>query len=267
MEVEGGFRLGSDNTYGFHVAAYNNHYPLIIDPMLLDYSTYLSGIDDDGGNGIAVDSNNYAYITGHTESGNFPTKGASQGVLAGQYDAFVTKLDTTKSGIPSLIYSTYLGGSSTEVGYGIAVESGCAYVTGLTYSTDFPTLNQYQPHQTGADVFVTKFNNLSDEVGFWRSTTRYFYLDMDGDHTYDGSATERFSPFLSSAYTNVVPLAGDWDGDGTDEVGFWRSSTGYFYLDMDGDHTYDGSATERFSPFLSSAYTNLVPLVGNWDGL
>ena len=159
VEVEGSFRLGSDNTYGFHIAAYNNHYSLIIDPVLLDYSTYLGGTDDDGGNGIAVDSDNHAYVTGHTESLNFPTTvGAYQVALAGGYDAFVTKLSPAGD---ALVYSTYLGGSDDDDNaYSIAVDSNNhAYVTGLTRSGDFPTQNPFQGALVGAaDAFVTKLS-------------------------------------------------------------------------------------------------------------
>jgi len=159
VEVEGGFRLCSDNTYGFHVATYNNHYPLIIDPVLLDYSTYLGGTDDDGGNGIAVDSYNHAYVTGMTESADFPTTvGAYQVTLAGGYDAFVTKLAPAGD---TLVYSTYLGGSDDDdKAYGIAVDSNNhAYVTGLTESGDFPIQNPFQGALVGAaDAFVTKLS-------------------------------------------------------------------------------------------------------------
>jgi hypothetical protein len=159
VEVEGGFRLGSDNTYGFHVAAYNNQYPLIIDPVLLDYSTYLGGTYDDGGNGIAVDSDNHAYVTGMTESANFPTTvGVYQVALAGGYDAFVTKLSPAGD---VLVYSTYLGGSDDDdKAYGITVDSNNhAYVTGETRSNDFPTQNPFQGALVGAaDAFVTKLS-------------------------------------------------------------------------------------------------------------
>jgi hypothetical protein len=156
-EVEGGFRLSSDNTYGFNLGAYDSHYPLIIDPMLLDYATYLGGIDDDGGNSIAVDSNSYGYVTGHTESANFPTKGAYQGVLAGQYDVFASKLAQDGK---TLIYSTYLGGSDDDKAYKIAVDTaGNAYVTGYTESANFPTKNAFQGALSGvADIFVTKLS-------------------------------------------------------------------------------------------------------------
>ena len=97
----------------------------------LVYSTYLGGSGDDHGIVIAVDASGNAYVTGHTASSNFPTTaGAYQAVYGGgRYDAFVTKLNATGT---ALVYSTYLGGSGEDDGYGIAVDaSGNAYVTGV----------------------------------------------------------------------------------------------------------------------------------------
>ena len=104
----------------------------------LVYSTYLGGSDDDEGYGIAVDTSGNAYVTGYTHSSDFPTTaGAFQTTYGGDRDAFVTKLNPTGSG---LVYSTYLGGSDCDFGVGIAVDtSGNAYVTGITFSSDFPT--------------------------------------------------------------------------------------------------------------------------------
>ena len=82
----------------------------------------------------------------------------------GQYDAFVAEINPSQVGAASLVYSTYLGGSDEDEAYGIAVDgSGNAYVTGFTYSLDFPTQNAYQPQRspsTGknepSDAFLTK---------------------------------------------------------------------------------------------------------------
>ena len=103
----------------------------------LVYSTYLGGSGDDYGDGIAVDSSGSAYITGYTSSTNFPTANPIQGTHAGgYYDAFVTKLNPAGS---ALVYSTYLGGSSDDVGWNIAVDSsGSAYITGHTDPPTFP---------------------------------------------------------------------------------------------------------------------------------
>jgi hypothetical protein len=122
----------------------------------LAYSTYLGGNSDDYGFGIAVDSGGNAYVTGVTASTDFPTMNPLQPASGGGTDAFVTKI--TPSG--SLVYSTYLGGSSNDAGTGIAVDSlGTAHVTGYTYSLDFPTLNPLQARLGGRDdAFLAKLN-------------------------------------------------------------------------------------------------------------
>ncbi len=86
----------------------------------LGYSTYLGGSGPDNGNGIAVDSSGNAYVVGSTDSTNFPTANALQGFLAEVDDAFVAKLNPAGS---ALVYSTYLGGGSTDAGNDIAVDS------------------------------------------------------------------------------------------------------------------------------------------------
>src|ERR1039457_599709 len=109
----------------------------------LVYSTYLGGSGFDVGYGIAVDSADNAYVTGLTQSTDFPTMNPLQRVNGGGYDAFVAKINPTGS---DLVYSTYLGGNSFDRGYSIALDSaGNAYVTGETDSTDFPTVNPLQP--------------------------------------------------------------------------------------------------------------------------
>jgi len=128
----------------------------------LVYSTYLGGNADDEGFAIAVDVAGNAYVTGRTNSPNFPTTlGAFQTTFAGGGDAFVTKLNTLASGSASLVYSTYLGGSRADVGFGIAVDvQGNAYVTGSTNSRGFPTTpGAFQTDLAGvadADAFLTK---------------------------------------------------------------------------------------------------------------
>jgi Beta-propeller repeat len=124
----------------------------------LIYSTYLGGNNDDSGYGIAVDAVGDAYVTGYTYSTNFPTENPFQSTIGGGRDAFVTKLNAAGD---ALIYSTYLGGSSDDVGLGIAVDlAGNAYVTGDTASTDFPTENPFQSTLSGTqDAFVTKVNS------------------------------------------------------------------------------------------------------------
>jgi hypothetical protein len=125
----------------------------------LSYSTYLGGSSGDYGQGIAVDGSGNAYVTGYTDSTNFPTKNPYQGNLSGPYDAFITKLSSSGSAF----YSTYLGGSDDDSGNGIAIDgSGSAYVTGETTSTNFPMKNPYQIANSGLyDAFVTKLSDAS----------------------------------------------------------------------------------------------------------
>src|SRR2546426_3678024 len=146
--------LKAERQVSFEVAAYDATKPLIIDPVLA-YSTYLGGGNSDGGSGIAVDAAGNAYVTGNANSTNFPTTtGAFRNGLVGFADAFVTKLDPTGS---TLLYSTYLGGSNFNDATGIAVDaSGNAYVTGSTFSNDFPTT---------AGAFQTTFGSVVDGIG------------------------------------------------------------------------------------------------------
>ena len=134
----------------------------------LVYSTYLGGSRVDDGRAIAVDPAGDAYVTGETSSNDFPTVNPIQATCGGgcgggayyDYDAFVAKFNAAGS---ALVYSTFLGGSEADEGYGIAVDSsGNAYVAGSTGSADFPTVNAFQPTCGGdcADgrAFVAKLN-------------------------------------------------------------------------------------------------------------
>jgi hypothetical protein len=128
---------------------------LSADGSTLLYSTYLGGRFADQVAGIAVDADGSAYVTGVTASDNFPTFNALQPTQGGGIfgDAFVTRFTPDGSG---LVFSTYLGGSRSDLGYGIALDAaGNAYVTGATQSDDFPTVNALQPNRVGTtDVFV-----------------------------------------------------------------------------------------------------------------
>jgi hypothetical protein len=122
----------------------------------LVYSTYLGG-QFSGATGIAVDSEDNTYVTGVT-SANFPvTPGAFQTTPGGGTDAFVTKLNPAGS---ALVYSTFLGGVSSDSGSDIALDSADnAYIIGATQSTNFPTINALQPVYGGnGDAFVTEIN-------------------------------------------------------------------------------------------------------------
>ena len=152
---------GSDDVFVTKINAAGN---------ALIYSTYLGGSNGEIGYAIAVDRTGNAYVTGETDSGAqtptsipFPTVGAFQPSYKLGGDAFVTKINASGN---VLVYSTYLGGSGVERGYGIAVDgSGDAYVTGHTNSVNglgnFPTAAPFQS-QNGSigsfDAFVTRLD-------------------------------------------------------------------------------------------------------------
>ncbi|QQS48371.1 MAG: SBBP repeat-containing protein [Acidobacteriota bacterium] len=123
----------------------------------LVYSTYLGGSGGDFGRGIVVDGGSNAYVVGRTISTDFNTRNALQPTNRGEFDAFVSKVNFT-GGL--LVYSTYLGGASDDLGYGIAIDgAGNAYVTGDTRSTDFNTKNPLQAENRGGlDAFVSKID-------------------------------------------------------------------------------------------------------------
>jgi hypothetical protein len=184
----------------------------------LVYSTYLGGINYDYSYGIAVDGSENAYITGYTTSTDFPTTlGAFDTLINGGYDVFVSKLNPSGT---ALVYSTYLGGVDLEYSYGIAVDgSENAYITGFTYSPDFPTtpgafdttLDIYD------DVFVSKFNPSGTELLY--ST----YLGGDnGEYgksiAIDGSRNVYITGPTSSTDFPTTPGAFDTSYNGSVEV-------------------------------------------------
>ncbi len=154
-EIAGSYVLLGQQEVGFTVATYDPSVPLVIDPVV-SYSTYLGGSSADRGTAIAVDSAGNVYVIGNTNSNDFPTKNAFDSTVSG-IDVFVTKLKPTASGSASLVYSTYLGGSDIDAGYGIAVDKfGNAYMAGYTKSSNFPTQNAFDNTKSTADAFVTK---------------------------------------------------------------------------------------------------------------
>lgn len=161
VDVE--FKRIAANTYGFRVGGYNRKYDLIIDPLVqIDYSTYLGGSEEDFAQDIAVDRYGNVYITGYTDSLNFPVKNACQANYGGgqtwdsESDVFITKLSPDGA----LLYSTYLGGDNLDEGKSIAVDlDGCTYITGATKSNNFPTGNPLQAAFAGErDLFITKLS-------------------------------------------------------------------------------------------------------------
>jgi len=188
----------------------------------LVYFTYLGGSADDAAYGLAVDAAGDAYVAGATESPNFPTKSAIytniSGVLnphVGLYpaDVFVAELDPSGS---NLVYSTYLGGESADAAYGIALDlSGNAYVTGFTYSTNFPVTNAIQNHlacqpntiyvNNNANAFVAKIGAGGSPLLYstYFGGTNY---DLGKSIAVDGAGSAYVTGFTDS--TNFPTTAG-----------------------------------------------------------
>jgi hypothetical protein len=146
------------------IGSYDRSRPLVIDPELR-YSTYLGGANDDFATGIAADGAGNAYVTGLTESVEFPGVGGGslQRTNQGQFDVFVTKINPPGTAI---VYSTFLGGTGGEGMGTLAVDpAGNVYVVGTTFSTDFPVLHPVQAHNAGnSDVFVAKIAPSGDAL-------------------------------------------------------------------------------------------------------
>jgi len=198
--VKGAFRVSGD-VVSFLVEEYDRSRELRIDPVL-SYSTYLGGNGTNRGNAIAVDSSNSAYITGYTDSTNFPVTGAVQTTAGGSVDVFVTKLNASGSAI---LYSTYLGGSGDDRGFSIAVDgSGNAYVTGYTSSPNFPTVSAFQLSSGGGrDAFVAKLNPAGNALIF--ST----YLGGSGSDSGNGIAIDASGVYITGSTTSAnFPLSG-----------------------------------------------------------
>jgi hypothetical protein len=163
-EIPSRYILHAGHRVGFALGNYDKSRPLIIDPVL-SYSTYLGGVNGDAAWGIAVDSSGNAYVAGYTNSNNFPVSAGAYDTSCGSggscsetnADAFVTKLNASGS----LVYSTFIGGTSVELAKGIAVdESGSAYITGQTSSSNFPTTSGafQRTYGGGLDAFVAKLS-------------------------------------------------------------------------------------------------------------
>lgn len=196
----------------------------------LVYSSRFGGNFDDFGRAIALDGAGNAYITGWTvcrsATCTFPTVNAFQPNYAGgNNDAFVTKINNSGS---ALVYSTYLGGGkfingTEDWGEGIAVDgAGSAYVTGYTYSPDFPvTAGAFDTAGLGLDAFITKFAPdgaslaYSTFLGGWgREQGHGIAVDANGN-AYVAGLTESLDNPFTTAYEGFPVTAGAFQRKGS----------------------------------------------------
>ncbi len=184
------------------------------------YSTFLGGTSYDNAASLAIDASGNAYLTGTTESANYPTTSAAFDTSHnGNKDVFVTKLDNTGA---TLVYSTFIGGNADEKGHALFPGSkGEIYVTGYVQSADYPTtmgaydttLNNTANYLT--DVFISRLNDAGSALTYSTflggSASEYGYsLVVDGFHVYVAGITRSSNyPTTTGAYD--ATHNGNWD--------------------------------------------------------
>ena len=164
----------------------------------LVYATYLGGTGNDTAYAVALDPAGNVYLTGQTQSSNFPVLQALQTTYS-QSDAFVVKLNASSQ----VLYSTYLGGTGSGTGTGIAADAaGNAYVAGYTTAPDFPvTSGVYQPGNHGSyDAFVAKLSANGSAI---LSAT---YFGGSGSESTSGIALDSSGDVFVSGSTNSIDL-------------------------------------------------------------
>ncbi|MBF0457671.1 MAG: SBBP repeat-containing protein [Nitrospirae bacterium] len=193
----------------------------------LVFSTFIGGSGSSGGygdsgHGVAVDSSGNAYVTGYSLSANFPTTtGAFQTTLKSSYgNAFIAKLNSSGT---ALLFSTYLGGGGNsgngDTGSSIAIDSsGNAYVTGYTYSSDFPTTTgafQTSLKSSYGNAFITKLNSSGTALMY--ST----YLGGSGDNSDSGDTG---SSIAVDSYGNAYVAGFTYSSDFPTTTGAFQTS-------------------------------------------
>jgi hypothetical protein len=216
----------------------------------LVYATYLGGSGHDRGVGLAVDAAGQAYVAGYTSSGDFPVVNSPfQGHNAGGFDAFVAKLNVAGT---ALVYATYLGGSGDEYSFGLAVDAaGQAYVTGQTYSLDFPVAGPPPQGMFGGgnwDAFVAKIgtDTLPPEITvtatpatLWPPNGKLVTVTISGTirDANSGVNASTTAYAVEDEYANVEPSGGPFslgeDGSYSFTIDLHASRNGN---DRDGRH-------------------------------
>jgi hypothetical protein len=255
--------------YGFEVGDHDRSLPLILDPATVIYCGFIGSSADDRGHAIAIDTDGSAYVTGFVGYYDFPvTVGPdlSFNNAQGGTDAFVAKVNAEGTG---LVYCGYIGGAGNDVGSGIAVDaSGNAYVTGWTFSQDFPAfvgpgLSYHGNITQYSDAFVTKVDASGTGLiysGFVGGTAD----DLAGGIAVDTSGNAYIA---GSTDSSDFPRTGgpDLSHNGSRDAFVAKvnaSGTGFVYSGFIGGTAADGAAAvavDALGHAFVTGYTNSYP--------
>jgi hypothetical protein len=190
------------------------------------YSTFIGGTDYETGYEVVVDFNCTAYVAGHVISNDFPTtNNAYDRGHNGYSDGFALKLDYNGS---SLIFSSYLGGGNGENCFSLDIDDfGNVYVTGWTYSDDFPTTPgafdrtiNFPPHNMAFDIFVSKLDNKGSKLlystyvgGFGQDCSFGIEVDPSGYAYVTGYTGSNNFPITAGAFDTTYNGVGQYNYD------------------------------------------------------
>ena len=215
-------------------------------------STFLGGALGDGINAVTLDFHGVPYLTGFTDSQDFPVQNPIQSANAGGMDAFVVKLNTSLS---ALLFGTYLGGYGSDGGNAVAVDfETSVIVAGQTSSGNFPIAGNLP--KSSSEILSSFVTTIAPA---FKTGVAYGF---QGQQIITSDLWHIASPIQSTVFGNAtdLPIAADWDGSGRKRVGIFRNGT--WILDINGDGINDtGDKT-----VVSFGQAGDVPVVGDWLG-
>lgn len=253
-EVEAGYLLEGGREVLLALGRYDRSRTLVIDPILA-YAGYFGGNLYDVPTGVAVDGGGNVWLTGSTLSVVTPPEGTTpyKATIGGNSDVFVAKLRMEPSGPPTLLYWTYLGGSTEDRGGMIEIDaSGKVYLTGNTYSSDFPVSSNALVSTAAGDLdgFAVKLD--PDAEG----TASLLYSTFLGTTGYDATtalSVDAGGRMLVAGYTASGPLAGTPE----DTLQFYNRG-GWDAMLYVLDPAAATGATLKFGTFLGGAGTDVA---------